>query len=176
MRGIGTYGKLMPYMEERSEAVLRLLEGGKRRGLEELKKGRGGGNQKQLFQTVAASQKAFLELHDRCRTALRAGRTEDARDIVVDIQYLLYLFSRQVYDIAFAGNIENASVSFPPPEAYSRHYPGQGPQDEEGQMLFTASFGETVYSPEKSTPSFHNDLDHARKGRLEQTYQFLRSA
>ncbi len=159
--------QLAQYLEGRSEGVLRLLEGGKRRGLEELRKGNGQGNQKDLFEVVAASQHTFLDLHHRCRTAIRFSHNETARDIALDIQYLLYLFSRQVYDLAFSrADVDGDSVSFPPPEAYSRHYPGPGPEGMETRALFRQYFGDTVYSSEKSSMQLATELDMARTERL----------
>ncbi len=158
--------KLGPYLAERSEGVLRLLEGGKRRGLEELKKGKGQGSQKDLFQAVVASQHAFMELHESCRTALRLERSEDARNIAIDIQYLLYLFSRRVYELAFAGSEGIDSVSFPPPEAYSRHYPGEGPDSPAEREFFLSVFGDTTYLSEKSKPNYPHQIDPIRLERL----------
>ena len=156
------------YLEGRSEGVLRLLEGGKRRGLEELRKGNGRGSQKELFEVVAASQHAFLELHHRCRTAVRFDHSDTARDIALDIQYLLYIFSRQVYELAFSNkNVDSSTINFPPPEAYSRHYPGPGPERTESTTLFKHFFGETVYSSEKSTMQLGEGLDLARKERMD---------
>lgn len=164
--------QLNQYLEERSEGVLRLLEGGKRRGLEELRKGKGNGSQKELFEVVAASQHAFLELHQRCRTAMRFAHCETVRDITLDIQYLLYLFSCQVYDLAFASQeVDISSVSFPPPEAYSRHYPGAGPEQKESRALFRHYFGDTVYSSEKSYMQLDSGIDLARKERMCHIFQ-----
>ncbi len=159
--------QLKQYLEGRSEGVLRLLEGGKRRGLEELRKGNGYGSQKELFEVVAASQHAFLELHHRCLTAVHCDHADTVRDITLDIQYLLYIFSRQVYELAFSSKEVGASpISFPPPEAYSRHYPGSGPEGTEHFALFKTYFGDTVYSSEKSTMQFGSGLDLARKERM----------
>lgn len=158
--------ELKSYLEERSEGVLRLLEGGKRRGLEEMKKGNGQGSQKELFQMVAATQRTFLEMHDRCRIALRSAQQDQVREIALDVQYLLYLFSCQVYKIAFANKNGGVAVTFPPPEAYSRHYPGSGPEGTESLMQFLRFFGETVYSREKSNMNMTGDLDLNRKDRL----------
>lgn len=167
--------QLMPYLEERAEGVLRLLEGGKRRGFEEFEKGKGRGSKKELFQAVAASQRAFVDLHNRCCAALRVARKEEVREIVVDVQYLIDLFSRQVYEIAFVSEIGQDAVSFPPPQAYSRHYPGPGPQDPSSLQLFREYFGETAYSAEKSSPSFSYHLDQIRKDRLEGIFHSRRS-
>jgi len=162
---------LKQYLEDRSEGVLRLLEGGKRRGLEELRKGHGQGSQKELFEVVAASQHTFLDLHHRCRTAIRYAHADEARDIALDIQYLLYLFSLQVYDLAFSSKeVDVSSVSFPPPEAYSRHYPGAGPEAEESRVIFRHYFAETVYSAAKSTMQLGAELDVARKERMRQVF------
>ncbi len=163
--------ELIGYLEKCSEGVLRLLEGGKKRGLEELKKGHGRGTRKDLFQIVATSQRTFLALHDRCRTALRFARSEEAQEIALDVQYLLYLFSCQVYEIAFASEEADASVSFPPPEAYSRHYPGSGPEGQEGYRLFSRYFGDAVYSREKSSFDLETEIDMARKERLSSILQ-----
>jgi len=164
--------QLKRYLEGRSEGVLRLLEGGKRRGLEELRKGKGKGTQKELFEVVAASQHAFLELHHRCCTAVHFAHGDTARDLALDIQYLLYLFSRQVYELAFStSEVEASSVSFPPPEAYSRHYPGSGPEGKESSALFRFYFGETIYSSEKSTMPLGAEIDLARKERMRQVFQ-----
>jgi hypothetical protein len=160
---------LNTYLEARSEGVLRLLEGGKRRGLEELRKGNGRGSQKELFEVVAASQHTFLELHQRCRTAVRFAHADTAREIALDIQYLLYLFSKQVYELAFYRPASDApAVSFPPPEAYSRHYPGAGPEEPESQRMFRRYFLDTVYSTEKSTLLVGAELDLVRQARLAQ--------
>lgn len=161
--------ELKRYLEECSEGVLRLLEGGKRRGLEELKKGNGQGTQKDLFQIVAASQHSFLDLHDRCRIALRFARGEEARDLALDIQYLLYLFSCQVYEVAFFTEAAAETISFPPPEAYSRHYPGSGPEDAESLKKFLRYFGDTAYSSEKSVMTVGAELDVSRKERIHST-------
>lgn len=164
--------QLSQYLEQRSEGVLRLLEAGKRRGLEEQRKGKGNGSQKELFEVVAASQHAFLEMHHRCRTAVRFAHCDTIRDITLDVQYLLYLFSCQVYDLAFASNeIDISSVSFPPPEAYSRHYPGAGPEGKESSALFRHYFGETVYSSEKSYMQLDAGLDLVRKERMCHIFQ-----
>lgn len=160
---------LKQYLEKQSEAVLRLLEGGKRRGLEELRKGNGRGTQKDLFEVVAASQRTFLDLHHRCRTAVRFAHADTARDISLDVQYLLYLFSIQVYGLAFCRKDEGAPpVSFPPPEAYSRHYPGAGPEQAESLVLFQRYFADTVYSSDKSRMQTGAEIDLARKRRLVQ--------
>ncbi len=158
--------ELTLYLESCSEGVLRLLEGGKKRGLEELKKGHGLGTRKDLFQAVAASQHTFLTLHDRCRTALRFARSDDVRETALDVQYLLYLFSCQVYDLAFATAGVETAVSFPPPEAYSRHYPGSGPEGKESRALFLRYFGSAVYSSDKSAINLETEIDLARKERL----------
>lgn len=158
--------ELKCYLEERSEGVLRLLEGGKRRGLEELKRGKGRGSQKELFQVVASSQRAFMGLHERCRSALRFARDDEAHELALDVQYLLYLFSRQVYDLAFSEKNSPAAVSFPPPEAYSRHYPGEGPQGAEALTLFMRYFGDAVYSREKSSVHLVGAIDQAREDRM----------
>lgn len=168
MRGNAAMDDLKRYLEERSEGVLRLLEGGKRRGLEELRKGNGHGTRKELFQVVAAAQRAFLELHDRCRTALRYARNEEMRDATLDVQYLLYLFSREVYELAFSTSENGPSVSFPPPEAYSRHYPGSGPEDDASCDLFRRYFGDTVYSSEKSNLQPDVGPDPIRAQRVSQ--------
>ncbi|WP_020675780.1 hypothetical protein [Geopsychrobacter electrodiphilus] len=159
---------LKTYMESRSEGVLRLLEGGKRRGLEELRKGNGRGTQKALFEIVASSQHTFLELHHRCQMALRFAHGETAREVALDIQYLLYLFSKRVYEVAFSRDETDPSISFPPPEAYSRHYPGSGPEEPESQRLFRRYFDDTVYSTDKSRLQVGAELDVARKERLAQ--------
>jgi hypothetical protein len=159
-------------MEERSEGVLRLLEGGKRHGIEELKKGKGRGTQKELFEAVVASQHAFLELHRQCRSAIRFDNSDRARDIALDIQYLLYFFSCQVYELAFSSREADApAVSFPPPEAYSRHYPGSGPDEPEDSAHFRRFFGETLYSSEKSTMKSTTGLDAERKERISHLLQ-----
>ncbi len=159
--------QLTQCLDKQSEAVLRLLEGGKRRGLEELRKGKGRGSQKELFAMVSATEHAFLELHKRCGTAVRFSRRDTATDTALDIQYLLFHFSRQVYDMAFSTKeVDPASISFPPPEAYSRHYPGSGPEDKETYTAFKQYFGETVYLTVKSNLHQGAEIDLARKDRI----------